>query len=491
MLLDEPLIFERGSRGRDGWPLPEPAADVQPLPPELRREDGLAGLPEVSELEVVRHFVRLSQWNYSAATTLYPLGSCTMKYNPVVNELIARLPGNAALHPLLPDALAQGALALLAGLEAALAAVSGLDAVCLQPAAGAHGELLGMLLVRAYHVDRGDARRRVLIPSSAHGTNPASAALCGYEVREVQVDARGLLPARAVAAAMDESVAALMVTNPNTLGLFEEEIEAVSAAVHARGGLVYMDGANLNAIMGVAKPRDMGVDVMQFNLHKTFSTPHGGGGPGAGPVAVRAPLAEYLPIPRLTRRDEGWAWTEDAPKSIGRMRSFYGNYGILVRAFAYLTRLGGPGLAEITRLAVLNANYLRARLRGFYHLPYETASLHECVFSDRDLAEHGVHTLDVAKRLLDYGYYAPTIYFPLVVKGALMIEPTETETKETLDQFADALLAIAEEARTQPALVREAPHLTRLARLDETRAARRPVLRWRARADGADGGPVR
>jgi glycine dehydrogenase subunit 2 len=491
MLLDEPLIFERGSDGREGWPLPAPATDAPPLPPELRREDALAGLPEVSELEVVRHFVRLSQWNYSAATTLYPLGSCTMKYNPVVNEVIARLPGNAGLHPLLPDELAQGALALLAGLETALAAVSGLDAVCLQPAAGAHGELLGMLLVRAYHVDRGDARRRVLIPSSAHGTNPASAALCGYEVREVQVDARGLLPARAVAAAMDESVAALMVTNPNTLGLFEEEIEAVSAAVHARGGLVYMDGANLNAIMGVAKPRDMGVDVMQFNLHKTFSTPHGGGGPGAGPVAVRATLAEYLPVPRLVRRGDGWVWTEQAPKSIGRMRSFYGNYGILVRAFAYLTRLGGPGLAEITRLAVLNANYLRARLRGAYHLPYETPSLHECVFSDRELAEHGVHTLDVAKRLLDYGYYAPTIYFPLVVKGALMIEPTETETKETLDQFADAMLAIAEEARTQPTLVREAPHSTRLARLDETRAARRPVLRWRPRGEAADEGVVR
>jgi glycine dehydrogenase subunit 2 len=479
MLLDEPLIFERGSAGRNGWPLPEPA-DAEPLPAELRREDDLAGLPEVSELEVVRHFVRLSQWNYSAATTLYPLGSCTMKYNPVVNEAIARLPGYAAVHPLLPDELAQGALALLAGLEAALAAVSGLDAVCLQPAAGAHGELLGMLLVRAYHVERGSPRRRVLIPSSAHGTNPASAALCGYEVREVQVDERGLLPARAVTAAMDESVAALMVTNPNTLGLFEEEIEAVVEAVHARGGLVYMDGANLNAIMGIAKPGDMGVDVMQFNLHKTFSTPHGGGGPGAGPVAVRAPLAEYLPVPRLVRDGSAWRWSEEAPKSVGRMRSFYGNFGILVRAFAYITRLGGPGLAEVTRLAVLNANYLRALLQHAYHLPYDTRSLHECVFSDRNLAEHGVHTLDVAKRLLDYGFYAPTIYFPLVVKGALMVEPTETETKETLDQFADALLAIAEEARTQPALVRDAPHRTRVARLDETRAARRPVLRWRA-----------
>ncbi|HYR96619.1 MAG TPA: aminomethyl-transferring glycine dehydrogenase subunit GcvPB [Candidatus Binatus sp.] len=479
-MLDEPLIFERGSRGRIGWPVPPvPDGAVPDLPPELRRDDDLAGLPEVGELETLRHFLRLSQWNYSAATTLYPLGSCTMKYNPVVNEEVARLPGFAGLHPLVPERLAQGALELLAALESALAAVSGLDAVCLQPAAGAHGELLGMLLVRAYHVDRGAPRRRVLIPSSAHGTNPASATLCGYEVREVPADARGLLPASAVAAAMDESVAALMITNPNTLGLFEEEMEAITAAVHARGGLVYMDGANLNAIMGVAKPGDMGVDVMQFNLHKTFSTPHGGGGPGAGPVAVRSPLAEYLPVPRLARRGETLGWSDDAPKSVGRLRSFYGNFGILVRAYAYMSRLGGPGLAEATRLAVLNANYLRARLRGTYYLPYDTPSLHECVFSDRHLQEYDVHTLDVAKRLLDYGFYAPTIYFPLVVKGALMIEPTETETRETLDEFANAMLRIAEEARTEPATVRDAPHNTRVARLDETRAARRPVLRWR------------
>src|SRR5438552_2169775 len=381
-MLDEPLIFERGSPGRVGWPLPATAGEgVAELPAHLRREDDLAGMPEVSELEALRHFLRLSQWNYSAATTLYPLGSCTMKYNPGVTE--------------------------------------------------------------------------------------------------VPVDARGLLSARAVAAAMDESVAALMITNPNTLGLFEREIEGITAAVHARGGVVYLDGANLNAIMGIAKPADMGVDVMQFNLHKTFSTPHGGGGPGAGPVAVRAPFADYLPVPRLVRRDGALASTEDAPKSVGRLRAFYGNFGILVRAHAYLARLGGPGLAEATRLAVLNANYLRARLRGTYHLPYETPSLHECVFSDRNLQDYDVHTLDVAKRLLDYGFYAPTIYFPLVVKGALMIEPTETETKETLDQFAAAMLAIAEEARRDPARVREAPHSTRLARLDETRAARRPVLRWR------------
>jgi len=480
MLLDEPLIFERGARGREGWQVTgEGDGGAFGLPPELRREDDLAGMPEVSELEVLRHFVRLSQWNYSAATTFYPLGSCTMKYNPVVNEELARLPGFAALHPLVPAALAQGALELLAALERALLAISGLDAVTLQPAAGAQGELTGMLLVRAYHIDRGNRRRRVLIPASAHGTNPASSAFCGYAVTEVPTNARGLLDADAVAAAMDDSVAALMVTNPNTLGLFEEQIEGVAAAVHAKGGLVYMDGANMNALMGVAKPGDMGVDVMQFNLHKTFSTPHGGGGPGAGPVAVRDVLADYLPVPRLVRAGDRWTWCEEAPKSIGRVRSFYGNFGILVRALAYIERMGGPGLEEATRLAILNAAYLRARLRHAYHLAYDGPCMHECVFSDRTLLEHGVTTLDVAKRLLDHGFYAPTIYFPLVVKGALMIEPTETETQGTLDEFADAMLAIAEEARTDPARVRGAPHDTRRGRLDETRAARHPVLRWR------------
>jgi glycine dehydrogenase subunit 2 len=480
MLLAEPLIFERGSRGRAGWSACEPVeADVSPLPADLRREDDLDGMPEVGELEVLRHFVRLSQWNYSAATTMYPLGSCTMKYNPVVNEDMARLPGFASLHPLLPAQATQGALALLWELEEALKAVCGLDAVSLQPAAGAQGELAGMLVVRAYHADHGGARKRVLIPASAHGTNPASSALCGYDVVEVPAGRRGLLEAAAVARVMDESVAALMVTNPNTLGLFEEELQAVAGIVHARGGLVYMDGANMNALMGVAKAGDMGVDVMQFNLHKTFSTPHGGGGPGAGPIAVREMLAPYLPVPRVVRRGDTFAWEETAPKSVGRVRSFYGNFGILVRAFAYLRRVGGPGLEEVTRLAILNANYLRARLTPVYHLPYDAPAMHECVLSDKFLQPHNVHTIDVAKRLLDYGFYAPTIYFPLVVKGALMIEPTETESRETLDAFVDAMLAIAAEAERDPACVREAPHRTWVARLDETRAARRPVLRWR------------
>ena len=477
MLLDEPLIFERGSTGRSGWQVP--GDDDCDLPSALCRDDALAGFPEVGELEVLRHFVRLSQWNYSAATTFYPLGSCTMKYNPAVNEELARLPGFAQLHPLVPSALAQGALALCETLERALMAVSGLDAVTLQPAAGAQGELLGMLLVRAYHGDRGNVRRRVLIPASAHGTNPASSALCGYEVGEVPVGPRGILEARAVAALMDDDVAALMVTNPNTLGLFEEEIEAIAAAVHARGGLLYMDGANMNALLGVAKAGDMGVDVMQFNLHKTFSTPHGGGGPGAGPVAVREYLRDYLPVPRLARHGDRLEWDESAPKSVGRVRSFFGNFGVLVRALAYFERQGGPGLEETTRLAILNANYLRARLQEAYDLPFDGPSMHECVLSDRTLTPHGVQTLDLAKRLLDYGFYAPTIYFPLVVRGALMIEPTETESKATLDEFAAAMLAIAEEARTDADIVRTAPHRTKLTRLDETRAARRPVLRWR------------
>jgi glycine dehydrogenase subunit 2 len=480
MLLPEGLIFERGSRGRAGWSASEPVATtVEPLPEGLRREDDLDGMPEVSELDVLRHFVRLSQWNYSAATTMYPLGSCTMKYNPVVNEEMARLPGFAGLHPLVPERAAQGALELVWQLEAALRAICGLDAVSLQPAAGAQGELAGMLLVRAYHADHGGPRRRVLIPASAHGTNPASSALCGYDVVEVPAGPRGLLEPAAVEKVMDESVAALMVTNPNTLGLFEEALPEVARIVHARGGLVYMDGANMNALMGVAKAGDMGVDVMQLNLHKTFSTPHGGGGPGAGPIVVRDLLAPYLPVPRVVRRGDAFAWEMSAPKSVGRVRSFYGNFGILVRALAYILRVGGPGLEEVTRLAILNANYLRARLTPLYHLAFDAPAMHECVLTDKFLQTHHVSTLDVAKRLLDYGFYAPTIYFPLVVKGALMIEPTETESKETLDTFAEAMIAIAREAADDPARVREAPHDTWFGRLDETRAARHPVLRWR------------
>ena len=482
-VLNEPLIYERGSPGRIGYSLPQddvPARDLNiDMPPELCR-DALDDFPEVSEGEVVRHFIRLSQWNLSAATTLYPLGSCTMKYNPVVNESMARLPGFAGLHPLAPEDQAQGALMLLADLERCLAEISGMDAISLQPAAGAQGELAGMKLIRAYHQDRGGPRKKVLIPASAHGTNPASAALCGYDIVQVATGQDGMLHAEEVAKCTDPDVAALMVTNPNTLGLFEREILQITKTLHDQGALVYMDGANLNALMGVAKPSHMGADVIHFNLHKTFSTPHGGGGPGAGPIGVKTNLEPYLPIPRIVQENDVYSWSEDYPQSIGRVRSFYGNFGILVRAYAYILAMGGDGLTQATRMAILNANYLRKRLESTYSLATHEPCMHECVFSDRSFQHTGVKTLDIAKRLLDYGFYAPTIYFPLVVSGALMIEPTETETKETLDEFVDALLAIAQEIKDQPNLLKQAPFTTPVSRLDETRAARRPVLRWKS-----------
>ncbi|MFQ5666637.1 MAG: aminomethyl-transferring glycine dehydrogenase subunit GcvPB [Candidatus Binatia bacterium] len=478
LLLDEPLIFERSRPGGGDFLLRGDDADPAAfLPADLIRGP-IEGFPEVSEPEVLRHFLRLSQLNFGAATTFYPLGSCTMKYNPVANEVVARLPGFGSLHPLAPAAGAQGALQVIWELERMLAEISGLDAVSLQPAAGAQGELTGMKMVRAYHVDRGRPRSKVLIPASAHGTNPASAALCGYSTVQVEGNRIGLIEAAAVQRAMDDDVAALMITNPNTLGLFEREIVQVAKVVHAHGGLVYLDGANLNALMGVAKPAHMGADVMQINLHKTFSTPHGGGGPGAGPVAVRQNLAPYLPTPRLVRDRGLLRWCDRFPRSIGRVRAFHGNFGVLVRAYAYLLALGGDGLTEATRMAVLSANYVRRRLQGAYHLAYPGTCMHECVFSDKGFEPSGVKTLDIAKRLLDYGFHAPTIYFPLVVSGAMMIEPTETESKETLDEFIAAMLAIAQEAHDAPNVVRNAPTRTPIGRLDEARAARHPVLRW-------------
>ena len=478
LLLDEPLIFERSRPQRSGFEIA--GGDVDPsefLPADLLRAP-IVGMPEVSEPEVLRHFLRLSQWNYGTATTFYPLGSCTMKYNPVVDEAVARLAGFAALHPLVPDAAAQGALQVIWDVERMLAEITGMDAVSLQPAAGAQGELTGVKMIRAYHVDRGNARKKVLIPASAHGTNPASAALCGYSAVQVEGNRVGLIEAEAVRRAMDDDVAALMITNPNTLGLFEREIVQVAEVVHGRGGLIYLDGANLNALMGVAKPAHMGADVMQINLHKTFSTPHGGGGPGSGPVAVRDVLAPYLPTPRIVRSGEALKWSEEFPKSVGRVRSFHGNFGMHVRALAYMLALGGNGLTQTTQMAVLGANYIRRRLEGTYNLAYPAMCMHECVFTDKGLEASGIKTLDVAKRLLDFGFYAPTIYFPLVVSGALMIEPTETESKETLDEFIDAMLKIAVEARDNPDALHEAPTLTPVGRLDEARAARRPVLRW-------------
>jgi glycine dehydrogenase subunit 2 len=474
LVLDEKLLFEQSDSGRVGYSLPTP--DVPPASPDpaLVREQ-ISDFPELSEVDVVRHYTRLSTWNYGVDSGLYPLGSCTMKYNPKVNELAARLPGFAELHPHTPDHLSQGALELMYALQQDLAEISGFPAISLQPAAGAQGEFTGILMVRAWHEANGRQRHKVIIPDTAHGTNPASAALCGYQVLPVASD--GTLSKAAVAAVMDEDVAALMVTNPNTLGLFEGDIREICELVHERGGLVYCDGANLNALMGISRPGDLGIDVMHFNLHKTFSTPHGGGGPGSGPVGVVDKLRPFLPIPVVVKDAQGYRLDHDRPQSIGRVKGFAGHFGILVRAYSYILAMGGEGLKRATELAVLNANYVRARLEGAYHLPYKQRSLHEVVFSEAALA-NDCHTLDVAKRLIDYGYHPPTIYFPLVVKGALMIEPTETESKQTLDEFCDALLAIAEEARQSPELLKNAPIRARVKRLDEANAARKPKLRW-------------
>ena len=471
-----PLIFESGSPGRSAFFWPEEKG-ANEIPPGLSREE-IAGFPEMGELEVLRHFTRLSHLNFSIESEFYPLGSCTMKYNPKINEVAARLPGFALLHPLAPPELMPGAFELLGELEAILAEIVGMDAVTLQPAAGAQGELTGLMLIRACLTERGAPRKKILVPDTAHGTNPASSTLCGYDVVQIASNKQGIIEPEAVEKAMSDDVAALMITNPNTLGVFERHIQAIADVVHRRGGLVYLDGANLNALMGIAKPGDMGVDVLHINLHKTFSTPHGGGGPGAGPVAVKSHLTDYLPIPRVVKSPTGHALREDFPKSIGRVRSFFGNFGILVRAYTYMISLGSDGLEEASRMALLNANYVRKRLENTYFLPSPEPSMHECVFTDKNQQKQGVTTLDIAKRLLDYGFHPPTIYFPLVVSGALMIEPTETETHETLDAFADAMIAIAREAREEPALVKSAPHTTPVGRLDEARAARRPVLRW-------------
>ncbi|MAE94316.1 MAG: glycine dehydrogenase (aminomethyl-transferring) [Deltaproteobacteria bacterium] len=478
---EEALLFEQSQPGRRGVDLPAldvPEVDAAALLGQAFREEP-AELPELSEVDVIRHFTRLSTWNAAVDLGLYPLGSCTMKYNPKINERLARLPGFALAHPHSPAAQVQGLLQLIYELEASLAAISGLDRVSLQPAAGAQGELAGIMMIRAYHESRGEPRHKVMIPDSAHGTNPASAALNGYDVVSVPSGSDGLLHPEAVEAAMNGDVAALMITNPNTLGLFETHIGRVCEIVHAGGGLVYGDGANLNALLGHSRPGDMGIDVMHFNLHKTFSTPHGGGGPGAGPVGVKEILAPFLPVPLVARDADGqYHWDEERPQTIGRLHGNHGNVGMLVRAYAYIRSLGPEGLRRCTEMAVLNANYLLSRLRGAFHVPFEGSVMHECVLSDRLLAETGVTTLDVAKRLIDHGYHPPTIYFPLVVAGALMIEPTESESRESLDRFADTLLDIVRETHEDPQAVMAAPQRTRLSRLDETRAARRPVLRW-------------
>ncbi len=493
--LNEGLIFERSGAGKTGAELSPldvpPVSANDALGPELIRRE-IEDFPEVSELEVIRHFTRLSTWNYGIDTGLYPLGSCTMKYNPRINEVVARLDGLATDHPYAPAPLVQGCLRILAETARCLKQITGMDAISLQPAAGAQGELTGLLMIRAFLEDRGERRRFVLIPDSAHGTNPASVTTAGFEVRNLKSGARGCVDLEELKRAMSGDVAALMLTNPNTLGIFETEIRGISEIVHAQGGLVYMDGANMNALVGVARPAEFGVDVMHLNLHKTFSTPHGGGGPGSGPVAVRQALEPYLPAPVIEETAEGEYFINyDRPKSIGRVRAFYGNFGMAVRALAYILALGPEGLRQATEDAVLNANYIRARLKETYELAYDAPAMHECVFSERRQAARGVHTGDVAKRLIDYGFHPYTVSFPLIVQGALMVEPTESASKEDLDSFVEAMLSIAQEVEENPETVLTAPHTTRISRLDEATAARRPVLRWKPDASNTgDPGPT-
>ena len=514
---NEGLVFEKSSPGKRAYMLPPldvPSVDPASLLGAAHRTiPGL--LPELSEIEIIRHFTRLSTWNYAIDLGMYPLGSCTMKYNPRVNELVARIEGLAEAHPYRPDSLAQGALEIIDLLQRCLIEITGMDTITMQPAAGAHGEFTGILLVRAWHESQGNPRRKVLIPDSAHGTNPATAAICGYTVENLKSNADGGIDLEALARQVDEDTAALMLTNPSTIGVFENQIHKIADILHAKGALLYMDGANMNALVGKVRPGDFGVDVMHLNLHKTFSTPHGGGGPGSGPVACKAFLEPFLPTPVLVRTprpganagapglaSETWDsansahnspewvgnhepqpshlhWNYDRPRSVGRVRAFYGNTGMFIRALAYILANGPDGLRQTTEDAVLNANYIRHNLQDVYELPYKTPSMHEVVFSDKRQVAKGIKTGDIAKRLIDYGFHPYTVSFPLIVPGALMIEPTESESVEELDLFIAAMRSIAKEVEETPELVKSAPHSTRVSRMDEVQAARKPILRWR------------
>jgi len=479
--LNEGLIFEKSSPGKRGVELPPldvPAVDPAAALGKAFARDAIEGFPEVSEIETIRHFTRLSGWNYAIDLGMYPLGSCTMKYNPRVNEHVARLDGLANAHPEQHADLAQGCLRILHDLEKCLLSITGMDAATLQPAAGAQGELAGLLMIRAYLESQGNARKKVLIPDSAHGTNPASVIIAGYEVQNIKSNERGQIDTDHLREFCTGDVAALMLTNPNTLGVFEERIEEIAAILHERGALLYMDGANMNALAGVVRPGDFGVDVMHLNLHKTFSTPHGGGGPGSGPVLVKKFLEPFLPIPVVRHDGKRYGYDPKRPQSIGRVRAYCGNFGVLLRALAY-TLAYGPGIRQATEDAVLNANYIRKHLEEYFDLPYELPSLHEVVFSDARQRAHGVNTMDIAKRLIDYGFHPYTTAFPLIVPGALMVEPTESESKEECDRFIEAMQAIAREAEANPELVKTAPHATRVGRLDEVTAARKPILRWK------------
>jgi len=488
---NEALVFEKSSPGKKAYkmpPLDVPAVDAEALLGEAARQD-LGMMPELSEIEIIRHFTRLSTWNYAIDLGMYPLGSCTMKYNPRVNEFVARIEGIAEAHPYQPESLSQGALEVIRLLQECLLDITGMDAITLQPAAGAHGEFTGILLVRAYHQSRGNPRRKIIIPDSAHGTNPATAAICGYQVENLRSNALGMVDVAQLEQMVTDDTAALMLTNPSTIGVFESEIHKIADILHAKGALLYMDGANMNALVGKTRPGDFGVDVMHLNLHKTFSTPHGGGGPGSGPVAAKKILEPFLPTPVVVEGAPGEDGRRslrldyDRPHSVGRVRMFYGNFGMFVRALAYIMANGPDGLRQTTEDAVLNANYIREKLKGVYDLPYSTPTMHEVVFSDRLQNPQGIKTGDIAKRLIDYGFHPYTVSFPLVVHGALMIEPTESESKEELDLFIDAMKAIAEEAAEHPEIIAEAPHNTRISRLDETTAARKPVLRWKPQSN--------
>lgn len=503
---NEALIFERSQTGRIGYRLPKLDVEETPLdeiiPSALRRTDDLDGVPEVSEVDIVRHFTRMSTWNYSIDLGMYPLGSCTMKYNSRLNEKVARIAGFAGLHPLAPEEESQGALELMWRLQEDLAEITGLPGVSLQPAAGAHGEMTGVMLIRAFHDardgEKSKDRRVMLVPDSAHGTNPASAAMAGFSVKTIKSTSAGLTDMEHLRALCGEGgIAGLMLTNPNTVGTFETNIREICDAIHAAGGLVYMDGANMNALVGVARPGDMGVDVIHLNLHKTFSTPHGGGGPGCGPCCCTKELEPFLPTPRvvkaeaLEKRPSGnasdlhapsqsrFSLDYNRPKSIGRVKAFYGNFGMMVRALAYIQTHGASGLREATEAAVLNARYVGEFLKEDYDKPFDSDCMHEVILSHKKQTRKGVHTLDIGKRLIDYGFHPMTVYFPLIVEGAMLIEPTESVGRQDLDAFIDAMKSIAKEAQEDPQLVIDAPHTTRIGRLDEATAARKPVLRWK------------
>ncbi|HYE82290.1 MAG TPA: aminomethyl-transferring glycine dehydrogenase subunit GcvPB [Clostridia bacterium] len=476
------LIFEISKEGRKAYSLPPcdvPEVSLESMLPGSLQRGSEAELPEVSEVDVVRHYTNLSNKNYGVDTGFYPLGSCTMKYNPKINEDVAALGGFSNIHPLQPAETVQGALRLMYELDNMLSEIAGMERVSLQPAAGAHGELTGLMIIKAYHESRGDIKRnKIIVPDSAHGTNPASAAVAGFEIVEIESDKNGAVDLETLKGVLNDEIAGLMLTNPSTLGLFEQNIKQIADLVHEAGGLLYYDGANANAIMGIARPGDMGFDVIHLNLHKTFSTPHGGGGPGSGPVGVKSELVKFLPVPVIEKKGDSYVLDYDRPHSIGKVKSFYGNFGVAVKAYAYILSMGADGLKEVSLKAVLNANYIMSKLKKYYSLPIDQICKHEFVLSGLPDDGNHVTTLDVAKRLLDYGYHPPTIYFPLIVSNAIMIEPTETESLETLDSFIDIMIKIAGEAKENPDMLKTAPHDTRVRRIDEAKAARSLILKW-------------